>query len=565
MFNYTSNCGITLTQSEELMLDKVDQFAYNELTGYQSLGQLHGQLTVELRPSCEERKSTVTYRREEVKRRLAEVEQLIESLPRTDEKSLSSLYSQRGYLKDILGEMDYHDTDQLEKVLSMIIFGEYIREEHPGDHPKVVLYVESIRNAKCQPHDWLLAEVYVHEMHHAWYDHNLSAPAAYIREVEEPLTELGMLLFMEKFDVQDPGILHDAIFSVQCKKNGMTSCYGFGSYIFSEAAYKQLDWRNALLAAKYSLTASPLLAAYQEPFLQGFYPTDEVHWADVLWQILHHQTAYAGGKEARPAAAANPDKLAVWGEMALTPDVSALAQLKSKNKVVLLLPVENGCINVQVYEEEFLNGGSRILMSSLLGGRSSRRSHLRYEISHFLDNYPVNFGGVYVASLGKIVGGKWALGLHSGSKDFIYDDMHLNQYGMVVAQRNGVLGVVDWNSFYRCAKPEDVCEICGDVLIAEDSTRRLNNQAIMDAHGKVVSGWYGSFWCPSDNGYMMVRFDDDKYYYGFVDSKDGRAVIAPQYKNVNRFENGRALVETHDGKKFYIDEQGNRLPDKVEE
>lgn len=280
MFGYTSPSGSQLTSTESDILKQVDAFPYSDLKPFNSLGDLHNEIIVELRDRCDDRVRKVIYEKTAV---LSRIKALKRRRARDSQNSIVS--SLLGKLEEILNEMERKKQDRLEKEERMTVLGEYIRKDSDGKGPKVVLYIETIRSITGNS-NWLLAEVYVHEMHHAWFDHDLSLPANHVKEVEEPITEFGMLLFMEKFDSIENGILFDALRHVSSKKMGMASCYGFGAYLYDNLSERRRDWRNMLYQVKYNKPCGPI-CDYIEPFQNGLYPIDEKHWAEMLLRVLY--------------------------------------------------------------------------------------------------------------------------------------------------------------------------------------------------------------------------------------------------------------------------------------
>lgn len=293
MFKYITHCHISLTASEEELLSRVDGFSYSQLSPYGSLGALHATLIVEPRSRVNDRTRSVRYKKETVEKKINELERTLNNKSSAHTGNEQFLYLLLNYLKEILKEMDELGVDELMKEERMSVLGEYIRKDVDGSGPKVVLYMDTIRSIdSVRRSHWTLAEVYVHELHHAWYDHDSARPMNFIREVEEPLAELGMLLFMEQFDNVEAGILSAAVNSVRHKKLGMTSCYGFGSYLYDNKSMHSRDWRAALHGAKYILSSSaPCVNEYCSPFKDGFYPIDENESAGLLWRVLFEASA----------------------------------------------------------------------------------------------------------------------------------------------------------------------------------------------------------------------------------------------------------------------------------
>lgn len=188
---------------------------------------------------------------------------------------------------------DIHNKKNALLATSVATLGEYIRL-NPNDMPKIVLYINNI-NAAGGNINWLLVQVYAHEMMHAYFDSDTSKPKNYTSFVEEPITELGMLNLMKEYDAKVPGIFDDALKNVKNKQQTVGCMhYGFGAYLYeNELPVKY--WIGIMLDGKYNALDSTLLDQYKKPFAQGKYPTNEQQHADWLEGLLD------------PMAIANPD------------------------------------------------------------------------------------------------------------------------------------------------------------------------------------------------------------------------------------------------------------------
>ena len=97
--------------------------------------------------------------------------------------------------------------------------------------------------------DWVLAFVYIHEMFHAFYDKMANVKGAhYIREIEEPMAECGMLCYlMNAFQISQNAsfehIYQSAYDDVKAKQRGHLAAYGFGLYLheFSNSDFHKSD------------------------------------------------------------------------------------------------------------------------------------------------------------------------------------------------------------------------------------------------------------------------------------------------------------------------------------
>jgi len=233
-----------LSPYEQNLLIHIDDFLY-PIMGYKCLGDLHDDLTVEI--------STLG------KKRTYEVE-MNDPDPQTG--------APRVYRRPV----------------NIDILGEYISRDQTNG-PRVILYINTIRGQQPTQTELLIAEVYVHEIMHAYFD--TSNGHVYEEKVEEPITEFAMLKFFEAFDqgASSLKVLSSALNNVQAKQNGSIGikCYGFGYYLFTQMS--STPWRELLYHAK--TFNSQCLKEYSTPFIQGTYPFhDESKYAKLLYGLL---------------------------------------------------------------------------------------------------------------------------------------------------------------------------------------------------------------------------------------------------------------------------------------
>jgi len=106
---------------------------------------------------------------------------------------------------------------------------------------KVVIYINNIKDA-ADTNSWntndLLAIAYIHEMFHVYFDYRAGLGGLhYIREIEEPLTELAALLFFENAGDQFKTIYDFYRSFIQSEKaNGITAAYGFADFIYENVS-----------------------------------------------------------------------------------------------------------------------------------------------------------------------------------------------------------------------------------------------------------------------------------------------------------------------------------------
>lgn len=142
---------------------------------------------------------------------------------------------------------------------SVDILGQYVRCD-TNDRPVIQIDLKKIeRHAQKdgQPREYLLAIVFTHELMHALLDRFPYAPNGdfdfYIREIDEPLAEYGMLTIIDQLN--DPKLSEYAWKNVFDERfsNG-TACYSLGAELF---LIKRLSGQDVFkpLYAYYALSA----------------------------------------------------------------------------------------------------------------------------------------------------------------------------------------------------------------------------------------------------------------------------------------------------------------------
>lgn len=276
--------GKIYTNLDLSLLDEINNFPWQTLSEvsnnrYKCLGDLAKTLDVEL-----DDKNTPTKTRwekvpkSELKKMLTELEKMVENLNK--DHYLWKLYEELS-----TKYFTSKDTDIIIE-RQFTILGEYIRNKI-NERPKVILYTKAIQNAAKSVIDAfkLLQIVYVHEMMHAFYDHDHSLLNKYIPYIEEPLTEYAMLWFMT-----DYGQLKDyAIAHVQEKQNSPAICfYGFGTFLYNLLNCLNIDGISLYRNTKYRIDESDKqVETYAKEFRFGIYPLgNELDKAAQLIKLL---------------------------------------------------------------------------------------------------------------------------------------------------------------------------------------------------------------------------------------------------------------------------------------
>ena len=187
--------------------------------------------------------------------------------------------------------------DKLPLVEEIELPGYYTRDGK-SHKPEIVLLMETrmgLTDLRFSINRDQLVITLIHEMFHAFYD-DLNKKDISVPFVEEPLTEYGMLKFVEALantDKQYDSLLDRAKFNVHQKQ---FSCgvahYGFGYYLWkykneNGSTLGNIHWIDAFRAAKYKLSKStPEYKKYVEPFKSGFFPFDEERYYMELLRII---------------------------------------------------------------------------------------------------------------------------------------------------------------------------------------------------------------------------------------------------------------------------------------
>lgn len=207
-------------------------------------------------------------------------------LNREYERDLARIKAKRAALekekKELEDEIAKHKGEPEETEIIVIrnvsILGEYYRADS-----QIILYLETIRKSAFP--SYKLFQTYIHEMFHAYYDANPAGPDYYIEKVEEPITELGALTFIEKFTGKnkDKEFMDFAVAQVEKKQFNPAVChYGFGAYLFKKdkgLVQQYYDNRSKIVNPSSDLTA------YEDMFKIA-YPTSESDCLDKLKKVL---------------------------------------------------------------------------------------------------------------------------------------------------------------------------------------------------------------------------------------------------------------------------------------
>ena len=274
-----------MTNLDKSLLEKINVFQWDvlsQLSEYKSLGDLAETVDVEFNEEeAPEKRREVKITKGELRAQIEKLEQVIKHFENERPKDEVLLENLRNQKEKLEGHCKNGDTDSTIITIhnSYRVLGLYIRETIDA-RPKVVLYTKAIQNAaKPENADKLLQIVYVHEMIHAFYDHDHSLPNKYIPYIEEPLTEYAMLKFMKAYQVGD--LEQYAIDHVKEKQTNSAICfYGFGAYLHEEPFTTRFNpgfkWIAAYREAKYQLNESDeQVKTYEEGFRLGCYPLEE--------------------------------------------------------------------------------------------------------------------------------------------------------------------------------------------------------------------------------------------------------------------------------------------------
>lgn len=214
------------------------------------------------------------------------LQEIIHQLYRECERDLARIKAKITALeeekKELEDEIAKHPGAPANTVITLIryvsILGEYYRTKK-----QIVLYLETIRKSAFP--SYKLFQTYIHEMFHAYYDANPAGPDYYIEKVEEPITELGALTFIEKFSgkKKNKEFMDFAVAHVEKKQFNPATChYGFGAYLLNKdkgLVQQYYDNRSKIVNPSSDLTA------YEDMFRIA-YPTSESDCLDKLKKVL---------------------------------------------------------------------------------------------------------------------------------------------------------------------------------------------------------------------------------------------------------------------------------------
>lgn len=139
-------------------------------------------------------------------------------------------------LKKINSIIDAIDNGSFQRPLT----NEFILGFYRPEDKTIHLYLNNITNyanALSINPDYVLGYVYLHEAFHAFYHRLVEGNGDhYIREIEEPMAECGMLCYLksafensQRTDFQD--VYNIAVSDVKAKQKGHLAAYGFGLYL----------------------------------------------------------------------------------------------------------------------------------------------------------------------------------------------------------------------------------------------------------------------------------------------------------------------------------------------
>lgn len=272
-----------MTNLDKSLLEKINTFQWDvlsKLSEYKSLGDLA--VDVEFNEEeAPENKQEVKITKDELRAQIEKLEQVIKHFENERPKDEGLLENLRNQKERLEGYCNNGNADDSIITIhnSYSVLGLYIRKTIDA-RPKVVLYTKAIQKAaKPEEADKLLQIVYVHEMMHAFYDHDHSLPNKYIPYIEEPLTEYAMLKFMKTY--QSGNLEQYAINHVIEKRTTPAICfYGFGAYLHEEPFTTRFNpgfnWIAAYRETKYQLNESDeQVKTYEEGFRLGCYPWEE--------------------------------------------------------------------------------------------------------------------------------------------------------------------------------------------------------------------------------------------------------------------------------------------------
>lgn len=171
------------------------------------------------------------------------------------------------------------------------LLGYYTRNGRNGE-PEIVLLMETLENQPNKKN--AIATTLIHEMFHAYYDHDLNKKENILPYVEEPLTEYAMLKFVDMLYNEDKK-KYSKLFEYAKKKVRQKQYslgiahYGFGYYLWEyEQKYgASINWIKAFRNAKYKIAESQQeYKNYAAAFERGIYPFWDEYRQMKLLQVL---------------------------------------------------------------------------------------------------------------------------------------------------------------------------------------------------------------------------------------------------------------------------------------
>lgn len=618
MYKYLNSARYSLESSTLSLLERIDAFVYPLLSEkvfqyngkelqsatpqYVKLGQLHDTLEVELIDELPEKVETysvtVGYARREYEKMNALYEQVRNSFDSARgnreyaaelERLMGDYGSAARFWKDILDKHEGEPESTTIEVESNIkVLGDYCRAA-AGATPRVRLV--------NQHRDYAIAMTYIHEMFHAYYDWNHEAENAAIEYVEEALVEYAMLRFVAAFVAANPQehrLLDEARWDVRSKLTCPgTAHYGLGAVLFNSYA-NVTEWELLYRKAKFSIDPqSPTVAQYTGLFGAG--SLQDTHVAvGLLLQILAEALNL-------PATGVAPKQGMPMGDGTM---IGGTASIPNALQMTIVTPYDSqeaarwfrhSFTKVQYHTIYNLNPHFRepeeyVVFDMLVDDTQNPKNFFIGEnmpsffcYSAFRHRYlPINRGGMFNPATFSIVGGKWAItdGFTHFITDFIYDNVYVNDYGIIVVcqcrhdmmvvgcvNENGELitapqpmiqwGVVADSCKYKViscsseAVAQSICKIIdGKILIA---CTKEGNQQMINASGTPLSKEYRNF-CELENGVIEVRSANGKY--GLI-AEDGTEVVAPICRKI--FDNKILIACSENGNQQIVDANGTPL------
>ena len=305
-FNYIPTTRNAKLDNDTLqLLEQIDAFEYPALPGFNTLGELHKTLTLEITDNIPDRKYTERMSIADIKARIKELKKEKTATEKRNEDLREKFYQTNDHNlrnqleRQMKGFRGYSELEELEGILQQ-------NEGKPDDYvveitgttSRLGYYTRKGNDAKIVLEYNFGAEfisTYIHEMMHAFYDSDrLGDSPNSIEYVEEPLAEYGMLHFMKTFVQAHPehsDLLDDAINMVNEKQYTLgISHYAFGEYLYQY--YSHIEWEKLMLDAINKVNVN----SPEYKSLQGIFQSrpDKSSW-DKAAQLLYDILAKASG------------------------------------------------------------------------------------------------------------------------------------------------------------------------------------------------------------------------------------------------------------------------------